>query len=95
MKFNELGGFKVIKINKDYFSQRSGTNLSSHFCGSLQEIIQDFFKRKKNYPVRIIEKKKDHLGKNRILEFTIPVEKMIFKITEDNSIEIGFPDIDY
>lgn len=94
VKFNDLRGFKIIKVNKDYFSQQSGTNLSSHFCGSLQEIINDFFKQKKSYPIKIIEKKKDHLGKYRILKFIIPVEKMIFKVTEDEKIEIIFPDIE-
>lgn len=93
VKFNDLGGFKIIKVNKDYFSQQSGTNLSSHFCGPLQEIIEDFFKQKKNYPIKIIEKKKDHKGKYRILEFVIPAEKMTFKVTENEEIEIIFPDL--
>lgn len=36
---------------------------------------------------------KDHVGEYRTLEFKIPVEKMNFKIAEDNTIQIIFPDI--
>jgi len=63
VKFNDLGGFKIIKVNKGYFSQQSATNLSSHFCGPLQEVIEDFFKQKKNYPIKIIGKKERSHGK--------------------------------
>jgi|GEM_PF-6858364 len=35
------------------------------------------------------------MGNYRTLEFIIPVEKMTFKVTEEEEIEIIFPDLIY
>lgn len=42
VKFNKFGGFKVIQTNSNSFSKELGTNLSSIFCRSSEEIIQNF-----------------------------------------------------
>lgn len=94
VKFNKPGGFKVIKTDSNSFSKELGTNLSSVFCESSEEIIENFFKKKKIYPIKIFKKKKNHFGKYKVLKFKIPVEKMTFKITEEDIIEIIFPDIE-
>lgn len=94
VKFNKLGGFKVIEPDSTSFSKKLGTNLSSVFCQSSEEIIENFLKNKKKYPIKIFKKKKNHFGKYKVLKFKIPVEKMTFKITEDDIIEIIFPEIE-
>ena len=93
VKFNKSGGFKVIKTDSISFSKKLSTNLSSVFCESSEEIIENFFKKKKIYPIKIFKKKKNHFRKYKVLKFKIPVEKMTFKITEDEIIEIIYPDI--
>lgn len=93
VKFNKSGGFKVIKTDSISFSKELSTNLSSMFCESSEEIIENFLKKKKIYPIKIFKKKKDHFGKYKVLKFKIPVEKMTFKIAEDDIIEIIYPDI--
>ena len=92
VKFYEFGGFKTIEPTSDEFYLKTSTNLSSHFCGEPQEIIDDFFSKVKNYPIRITEKMKDHPGKYRILEFEIPTKDIKFRVNQDNIIEIILPE---
>ena len=94
-KFEEIGGFIRVEPQSEFFEKRTGTHLSSEFCKSSNEIITNFFKNVKIYPIVVIEKKKDHAGKYRTLKFEIPIEKMDFKIVEDGIIEIIFPKIGY
>ncbi|TXF77322.1 hypothetical protein [Chryseobacterium sp.] len=94
VKFDEIGGYIRVEPKSELFEKRSVTHLSSEFCKNSDEIIDGFFKKVKNYPIRIIEKKKDHIGEYKTLEFEIPTEKMNFKIGENGLIEIIFPKIE-
>lgn len=93
IKFNKFGGFKVIEPTSEDFHLQTSTNLSSDFCGEPQEIIDEFFSKVKNYPIKITEKKKDRVGKHRTLEFEIPTKDITFKLNEENIIIINLPQI--
>lgn len=59
--FDEPRGSKFIEPKSEKFHLETSTHISSDFCRSPQEIIDDFFKKAKLYPVKISEKMKDHI----------------------------------
>jgi hypothetical protein len=65
-------------------------NMVATFGNSNLDLVETYFKKKKYYPVKVFEKKKNKEGGYNSYEFQIPVEQIKFS-TSDGDIIIEMP----
>jgi hypothetical protein len=87
---NEERAFSIYKLKDSIVDKTKASHLSSHFCESNENIIDNVFKRSKNgYLIKVVTKKNDNSKDQKTIEILIPLESIKFT-TEmvDNKREI-------
>jgi hypothetical protein len=86
---SEERAFAIFNITDSTFNLTLASHLSSDFCRDQTDIINDVFKKKKEYIIKIFEFQNGKKSKAKIHEIIIPIESIKFTSeTIDNKKEI-------